>query len=152
MKKRKLFNLLIYRFMRNGLLPLLLVNCMTAMIYANPTHGQEVLDKRINLVAEQKEVKTVLTELGQMAEVRFVYSPQRVPCHQKISLTVKDLKLSEVLDQLLAPLDVFYHVSGNQIVLMRKGDDRNDLILFKDNDKKIAGPASPALSITGRVT
>lgn len=107
MKKRKLFNLLIYRFMRNGLLPLLLVNCMTAMIYASPTRGQEVLDKKINLVAEQKEVKAILGELSALADVKFVYSPQRVPCHQKVSLTVKDRKLSEALDQLLAPLGLF---------------------------------------------
>ena len=153
MKKRKLFNQLIYRFMRIGLLPLLLINGMTAMIYANPTHGQEIMDKRINLVAEQTEVKTILKELGQLAEVKFVYSPQRVPCHQKVSLTVKDQKLSEALDELLAPLDLFYHVSGNQIVLMKKGDDRNDLVILTDDPvKKMAAPSSYFLDITGKVT
>src|SRR5450432_1852489 len=136
MKKRQLFSQLMYRFMRIGLLPLLMINCMTAMIYANPTSGQEVLDKKINLVAEQKEVKTILNELSKLAEIKFVYSSQRVPCHQKVSLMAKDRKLSEVLDQLLAPLDIFYHVSGNQIVLMKKGDENNDVALLQDDESK----------------
>ncbi len=153
MKKRNFFKLLIYRFMRIGLLPLLLVNCMSAMLYAGPTRGQEVLDKKINLIAEQQEVKAILNELSELAEVKFVYSPQRVPCHQKVSLTVKDRKLSEALDQLLAPLGLFYHVSGNQIVLMKEGDDRNDLILFRDDEtKKTGGQAPLANEVSGRVT
>src|SRR5579872_1311975 len=153
MKKRELFNQLIYRFMRNGLLTLLMINCMTAMIYANPSNGQEVLNKKINLVAEQKEVKTILNEISKLAEIKFVYSAQRVPCHQKVSLMAKDRKLSEVLDQLLAPLDIFYHVSGNQIVLMRKGDESNDLVILKDNDsKKISDLPTFATVVTGRVT
>ena len=152
MKKRQLFNQSIYRVMRIGLLPLLLVNCMTAMIYANPSSGQEILDKKINLVAEQKEVKTILNELSRLAEIKFVYSAQRIPCHQKVSLQAKDTKLSEVLDQLLTPLDIFYHVSGNQIVLMKKGDENNDLANLQDNaSKKITDPAA-ATPITGRVT
>ncbi len=153
MKKRELFNQLIYGFMRIGLLPLLMINCMTAMIYANPSNGQEVLDKKINLVAEQKEVKTILNEISKLTEIKFVYSAQRVPCHQKVSLMAKDLKLSEVLDQLLTPLDIFYHLSGNQIVLMKKGDENNDLVILKDDDnKKVTDPASFTTVITGKVT
>lgn len=139
--------------MRIGLLPLLMINCMTAMIYANPSSGQEVLDKKINLVAEQKEVRAILSELSKLAEIKFVYSAQRVPCHQKVSLMAKDRKLSEVLDQLLAPLDIFYHVSGNQIVLMKKGDERNDVVILQDDEtKKINDLTTIAPPITGRVT
>jgi TonB-dependent starch-binding outer membrane protein SusC len=154
MKRRQLFNQLMYRFMRIGLLPLLMINCMTAMVYANPSRGQEVLDKKINLVAEQKEVKTILNELSKMAEIKFVYSSQRVPCHQKVTLEAKDRKLSEVLDQLLTPLDIFYHLSGNQIVLMKKSDEHNDVVAIQDNDtKKMTDLAStPPAPITGRVT
>ena len=34
--------------MRIGLLPLVLVSCMTAVVSATPTSGQEVLDRKIN--------------------------------------------------------------------------------------------------------
>ncbi len=65
----------------------------------------------------------------------------------------RDQKLSEVLDQLLVPLGIFYHLSGNQIVLMRKGDESNDLVILKDDEsKKIADLASFSTVITGRVT
>src|SRR5882762_10512259 len=152
MKKNELFYQLMYRFMRNGLLPLLLINCMTAMIYANPTNGQEVLNRKINLVAEQKEVKTILAEISRLAEIKFVYSAQRIPCHQKVSVLAHDRKLSEVLDILLQPLEVFYNVSGNQIVLMKKGDETNDPVAIKEEDKKPAEEVSITAVITGKVT
>src|SRR5258708_5841185 len=123
MKKTELLNLLMYRFMRNGLLPLLLITCTAAMVYASPTNGQEILNKKIDLVADQKEVRTILTEISRLAGIKFVYSAQRIPCHQKVSLLAHDRKLSEVLDNLFQPLNIFYNVSGNQVVLMRKDDE-----------------------------
>jgi len=153
MKKNELFNLLIYRFMRLGLLPLLLITCTTALIYASPSNGQEVLNRKINLVAEQKEVRAILTEISRLAEIKFVYSSQRIPAHQKVSLLARDRKLSEVLDILLQPLDIFYNVSGNQIVLMRKGDETNDLVSLKEKDNKTSADAySPVQAVTGKVT
>ena len=153
MKKNGLFNLLMYRFMRNGLLPLLMVNCMTVMLYASPTNGQEVLSKKINLVAEQKEMKTVLNEISRLADIKFVYSAQRIPCHQKVSLLARDKPLSDVLDVLLQPLNIFYTVSGTQIVLMRKGDDANDLIPIKMMDlKRSADVLYAANVVTGKVS
>ena len=52
--KKVLVNQLIYRFMRIGLLPLLLITGFAGMMYARPAHGQEVLNQRINLVADNK--------------------------------------------------------------------------------------------------
>jgi len=153
MKKCELFNQLIYRFMRIGLLPLLMIASTTAMIYANPTNGQEILDRKINLIVEQVEVKTILSEISRLADIKFVYSAQRVPCHQKVSLQANNRRVSDVLDNLLGPLDIFYRVSGNQVVLMKKGDETNNLILFKDDNDPPPLPASPAtVVITGKVT
>ena len=152
MKKSELFYQLIYRFMRIGLLPLLLINCTTAMIYASPTRGQDVLNKKIDLVAEQKEVKMVLAEISRLAEIKFVYSSQRIPTHQKVSVLVHDRKLSEVLDILLQPLDIFYNVSGNQIVLMKKGDETNGVIAVREEDRRPPEDASAAPPLSGKVT
>jgi hypothetical protein len=69
MKKIELVNQLIYRFMRIGLLPLLLITGFAGMMYARPVHGQEVLNQRINLVATNKEVKTVLNEISQLTDI-----------------------------------------------------------------------------------
>jgi len=143
---------LIYRFMRIGLLPLLLITICAGTLYANHSNGQEVLTRRVSLVAEQKEVKAILTELSKIADIKFVYSAQRIPCRQKVSLRAKDESLGDVLDELLVPLDIFYQVSGEQIVLMRKNIDENTAgPLAKELDKIASPEFAPAKVITGRV-
>ena len=139
--------------MRIGLLPLLLVSTFAGTLYANHISGQEVLNRKVSLVAEQKEVKSILTELSKLADIKFVYSAQRIPCRQKVSLRAKDETLGDVLDDLLDPLDINYHVSGEQIVLMRKGDDNNAYLPpVNQVDKAVVADAYIAKVITGRVT
>ena len=109
MKNFEFSCLLIYRFMRIGLLPILLITTFAGTLYANHTNGQEVLSRKVSLVAEQKEVKAILNQLSKIADIKFVYSAQRIPCRQKVSLRAKDETLGDVLDELLLPLDIFYH-------------------------------------------
>jgi len=153
MKKFEFSCQLISRFMRIGLLPLLLVSTFAGTLYANHISGQEVLNRKVSLVAEQKEVKSILTELSKLADIKFVYSAQRIPCRQKVSLRAKDETLGDVLDDLLDPLDINYHVSGEQIVLMRKGDDNNAYLPpVNAADKVVAADVFVAKVISGRVT
>lgn len=143
--------MLIYWFMRIGLLPLLLINCLTGMIYAKPTSGQEVLDRKINLVAEQKPVKAVLGQISKLADIKFVYSVQKIPADKRVSLTAHDQRLGAVLDQLLQPLDIHYHVSGDQIVLTQKTGQGQLMSLHIDADKMV--PDNYLVKVvTGRVT
>ncbi len=120
--EKELVNQLIYGFMRIGLLPLLMITTLTVVIQASPINGQEVLNKKINFIAEQKDVKTVLGEISKLAGIKFVYSSQRIPTRQKVSVVASDRRLGDVLDVLLQPLNICYQVSGTQVVLMRKGD------------------------------
>jgi TonB-linked SusC/RagA family outer membrane protein len=151
--KKVLVNQLIYRFMRIGLLPLLLITGFTSMMYARPVHGQEVLNQRINLIADNKEMKTVLNEISRLAEIKFVYSSQRIPVRQKISVAARNQRLGELLEVVLTPLNVLYFVSGNQIVLMKKGEAYNLAMFLTDDPRKyLLDEESPAKSITGKVT
>lgn len=139
--------------MRIGLMPLMLITAFTGTLYANHVKGQEVLNRKISLVAEQKEVKAILSQLSKIADIKFVYSAQRIPCRQKVSLRARDESLGSVLDGFLEPLDILYYVSGEQIVLMRKGDDNGEFILpVKESDKAVNPEFSAAKVITGKVT
>src|SRR5687768_8614031 len=149
MKKSKPFNHLICLFMRIGL-PLLLFNCFTIVIYANSTERQEILDKRINLVADQKEIKTILSEISKLAEIKFVYSAQKIPARKRVSILAHDQRLGDVLDMLLVPLNVGYRVSGKQIVLIRKEDNNNILVSLNGGDSKFLNEIPKV--VTGKVT
>jgi TonB-linked SusC/RagA family outer membrane protein len=151
--KKVLVNQLIYRFMRIGLLPLLLITGLSGIMYARPVHGQEVLNQRINLVADNKEVKTVLNEISRLADIKFVYSSQRIPVREKISVAARNQRLGEVLEILLTPLNVLYFVSGNQIVLMKKGEAYNLAMFITDDPRKFLLEEEALFkTITGKVT
>jgi len=126
MKKNNVARQSIMMYLKGLLSLLLLVSCSNFSL-ANPGNGGDVLDKKISLIVEQKEVKSILAELSKLAEIKFVYSSQRIPCKKKVSLQVHDKKLSEVLNSLFIPLDVLYYVSGSQIVLMKKGDEKESM-------------------------
>ncbi|MDF2192111.1 TonB-dependent receptor [Paraflavitalea sp. CAU 1676] len=141
--------------MRIGLLPLLMITTLSVVIQASPINGQEILNKKINLVAEQKEVKIVLGEISNLAGIKFVYSAQRIPTRQKVSVVARDRRLGDVLDVLLKPLNICYQVSGNQVVLMRKGDGTIASIAFYDEAAAYGIEASPEMvykPIAGKVT
>ncbi|MBN9384557.1 MAG: TonB-dependent receptor [Chitinophagaceae bacterium] len=148
--KKELVNHLIYGFMRIGLLPLLLINCLTVVIYASPTSGQEVLDKKISVQAKQEEMKTILTAISRAAGVKFVYSAQKIPARKRMTVSANNQRLAEVLDGLLSPLNIFYHVSGLQVVLMQKGDDDNTQYYF-DAESTLNIPPLEKV-ITGKIT
>ena len=131
-------------------LPLLLFNCFTIVLYAKETSAQEILDKRINLIAEQKEIKAILNEISRLAEIKFVYSSQKVPARKKVSIVVHDRRLGDVLDLLLGPLNIFYRVSGNQIVLVRKGDINQTSLQIKETDNIAIDEVFK--TVTGKVT
>ena len=84
--KKELVNQLIYGFMRVALLPALLILCLGTVIYAKPTNGQGVLNRRVTLAADQREIKTILSDLSKQAEIKFVYSAQKIPARKKVSL------------------------------------------------------------------
>lgn len=66
-----------------GLLSLLLLLCCSNISFAGPGNGEDVLDKKISLVVEQKEVKSILMEISKLADIKFVYSSQRIPLQEK---------------------------------------------------------------------
>ncbi len=128
--------------------------CFDVTSYAKTGDTEEVLDKKISLVVEQKEVKSILSEISRLAEIKFVYSAQRIPARKKVSLLALDQRLGDVLNLLLQPLDVLYYVSGNQIVLVKKGEERNLFARLKDQSdvKKIAEIETLYKDVTGKVT
>lgn len=152
MKENNIFNQLMRQLIK-GLAPLLIIICLPGVMYAHLHYAdEEVLDKKISIVAEQKEVKTVLNEISRIAEIKFVYSAQRIPSRKKVSILANDQKLGDILNLLLGPLDVLYYVSGSQIVLMKKGDEKENLLKLKDLP---AGKISDEIfykNITGKVT
>src|SRR6185295_6930500 len=139
---------------RKGLLPFLFI-AFFGLLYATPAQAEEgVLDKKITIIAEQKEVRDVLNEITRLVEIKFVYSAQKIPSRKKVSILANDKRVGDVLDLLCEPLNVLYYVSGNQVVLMKKVEHESIIVKlnnFSDNKKPITRDLFYK-NITGRVT
>lgn len=155
MKNCKLARSFTYRFKKIGLLKFPLAVFVLGLMYI-PVQAKEtenVLDKKITIVAQQKEIRDVLNEISKLVEIKFVYSAQRIPCRKKVSILANDKRVGDILNSLLGPLDVLYYVSGNQVVLMKRGEEAEVLVKLKDQeDKKPITREVFFKTISGKVT
>jgi len=49
------------------------------LLSSAPAQAEGVLDKKITINAQQKEMRTILNEISRLVEVKFVYSAQKNP-------------------------------------------------------------------------
>ncbi|KAA0992643.1 TonB-dependent receptor [Dyadobacter aurulentus] len=117
MKKRLFLTRFFFRFMQISAFQLVLAAVLAGGSMAGPVLAQELLNRRVNLKAEKWEVRKVLRSIEQQTSIRFAYRPKSIPAEQKISLSVSNMPLSEVLEKVTKPLGLKYEVVGEQIVL-----------------------------------
>lgn len=104
------------KVMRISFTQALLMLLFVGITYATNSKAQ-LLDKRVSIEAENREISVVLQRLEKLAKVKFVFSPQVINAHQKISVHFKDESFGTVLDKILRPLNIKYEVSGQYILL-----------------------------------
>jgi TonB-linked SusC/RagA family outer membrane protein len=107
----------ICHLMRVGLLSIVFASCMAGTLYAKPAKGQEVLTRKVSLVADQEQLKVILREIGRAADVKFIYVSPGIPDRMKVTLLADRDDLSIILNRLLSPYHISYEVVGKQIIL-----------------------------------
>ncbi|QHV97836.1 TonB-dependent receptor [Spirosoma endbachense] len=107
------------KFLQIVFLQLVLSVVFWGISSANGGYAQELLNKRISLKVENRSIKQVLNEIEKSAEIRFIYSSSLIRSERKITLTLDNSTLGEVLENILKPLQLEYKVLGRQIVLNR---------------------------------
>ncbi len=115
MKKRRVFALIALA-MKITIAPVLILVFAFAS-YAKEVAGQEMLEKPISMSVERVKLKTVLREIQHLAEVKFVFSSMIIDANRKISFTVIDKKVGDLLNQIFKPLNISYRVIDDQIIL-----------------------------------
>ncbi|WP_149242772.1 TonB-dependent receptor [Dyadobacter sp. 32] len=106
------------KIMQIGLLQWILAIILAGAGYAKSTSAQSILSKDLTLQLDNVTLKEVLEQIQEKANTKFVYS-SRITLKEKVSLDIKNQKLSKVLDQLLVPRGINYKVINDQIVLAR---------------------------------
>ncbi|MCA0230239.1 MAG: TonB-dependent receptor [Bacteroidetes bacterium] len=125
MKKKIIKRNLIAFLMKISVIMLLIV-LGAGITYGRSGLAQELLKRTVTIDAEQRDLKSVLNQLEKSAKVRFSYVPTLVR-DQKVSLTMHNQPLEEVLVKILRPLRIQYSVSGNYIILNRDSNSNKPI-------------------------
>lgn len=117
MQNHSCINGSIIHLMRVGVLSAFLSLSMAGALCAKPARGQEVLDRKISLVADHEQMKSIFKEIAREANVRFIYVSPGISDRLRVTLLANADNLFTVLNRLLTPYHIGYEVVGNQIVL-----------------------------------
>jgi TonB-linked SusC/RagA family outer membrane protein len=120
MQKRVSTKWFLIKAMRITIMQFILSALFGGLTFAGNLRAQELLNKEISIVSDQSEIKSVLAQIEKQANVRFVYSTNSIKARKRVSISVKNGKLSDVLDKLLIPMQIGYEMEGNRILLQKK--------------------------------
>lgn len=108
------FAIKIFRIMRLSIL-FLFLGITLAM--ATKSYSQSVI---LNLNMEDATIEDVINTIEKQSEYHFLYNKKVVNVEHKVSISVAEKSISEVLDNLFKNVDISYTISDRHIVLNRK--------------------------------
>lgn len=74
-------------------------------------------DKKITLQAKKEKLLGILESIQKQTKFSFVYSNDEINVSQKVSITVKDKPVEEVMQSLVGPLGIEYEILNDKIIL-----------------------------------
>src|SRR5579862_1844899 len=108
--------------MRISLLQIVLTLSVISATFANHANGQEILDRKLSLDMEGKEIKAVLKTIAADLQIGFTYN-NNIPVRQKVTVVAHEEKLGDVLTKIFLPLSISYTVIGNQVILKKSAPE-----------------------------
>ncbi|MFD2164616.1 SusC/RagA family TonB-linked outer membrane protein [Paradesertivirga mongoliensis] len=132
---------------------------------AKDSKAQAALKANVSINVKSEKISKVLSSLEQQSDVTFIYSSAIINSDRRVSLSISDKTLENVLDEMLPTLDLSYQVSGDVVLIKRRSKDELEgasvpLVLVKVTGKVTdeAGEVLPGVSVrvegtnTGTVT
>jgi TonB-linked SusC/RagA family outer membrane protein len=105
--------------MKAAIIPVIVILAGSGVVLATESSGQEVLKRKISIELKDKQMSLLLAKLEEVANIRFVYSPEVIPVENRASVNAYRQPLGEVLTELLGPYHITFEAVDNQVVLRR---------------------------------
>lgn len=103
-------------FMKLVVTQALILTVFAVCAGASDLKGQEVLESKLSLRAQSKEIKKILSEIERKTDARFTYSSAVVNVSREVSIDFRDAQLATVLEELFGA-EISWEVRGNRIIL-----------------------------------
>ena len=128
---------------------LVLAGWPTDPLHAYAGEGPGFPDCSITLHVANQEVKNVLAKIQQQCDVRFTYSSTVIPARRKVSLSVTNRRLDQVLNEFLPTCDIDYRIENRQVILFKAAEKSG---YAPGETAPVMTTAIEVQNITGRVT
>ncbi|WP_343670276.1 TonB-dependent receptor [Chitinophaga sp.] len=126
MKNKQLVALMLLAMKVTAVQIALSVILVYSVYAATPSKAQTMLDKKVTLNADKKELKKIIADIQGQTGVRFIFSASAIGTERIISFNVKDQKLGVFLQQIFLPLHIGYRVVEDQLLLYNTDNNPAD--------------------------
>jgi TonB-dependent starch-binding outer membrane protein SusC len=116
MKKKQLVAAILLT-MRITIVHTTLAFIFATSLYATETSGQEILDKKFSISAENLSLSKVLSKIQKQTGVKFLYSPNTIEADRKISFIAVDKTVGVFMLEIIRPLSIDYKIVNDQVLL-----------------------------------
>ena len=130
--------------MKITLIHMLLTSVTIVCASALDSSGQGVLERKITVRFENAKVKDVLSELQEKMGVNFTYRPYLLRNIPRVTMSVTDTQLGDILNQVLEA-SIGYEVVGKQIILTAIAKET-------ETEDMVSSGEFPAIQVSGRIT
>jgi TonB-linked SusC/RagA family outer membrane protein len=142
-----------YLIMRISVCIITIVLCSTQWMLANPTHGQNIKEKKINLEIENESLRSALNKIGKAAGFRMAYSLEHVSQFKKVSLPKEVMSVEQTLKHVLEGTGLSFEERPNTTILIFKNSKERNLQQHTDSTKHTSEHDQSMLRpISGKVT
>jgi len=114
------------------LLIIILIFSLSSFAYSQTIN----LNKKITIVAKNKSLKSVLTEIQKKADIKFSYNTQSINSDKKVTLIARKKTVKSILKNLFSGLNIEYIPVEKQIVLKKKFNIPKKKVLVKKEKKE----------------
>src|SRR5258706_7726580 len=130
--------------MKITLIHMLLTSVTIVCASALDSSGQGVLERKVTVRFENAKVKDVLSEIQKITGVNFTYRSHLLKNIGKVTLSVTDAQLGDILSQVFAS-SIDYEVVGKQIIL-------TETVKETDSEEIAMAGEFLALQVSGKIT
>lgn len=111
---------------------------------------------KITIQVKKEKLLTVLESIQRQSNYSFVYSNDEINVGQRISITVREKPIQDVMQLLMGPMQIGYEFVKDKIILkpLKPGDPLAEGGASEDQEQSVnsSAAASAEVTISGRVT
>ncbi len=139
--------------MRSSFIQLFLSFFIYGSLYAADLSAQDILDTRVSLSVKNEQINKVIDRLQKQTGIKFLYSSNTIRASRKISFSVTERRLGDLIDDVILPLSIGFKIVDGQILLFPSvyPPSNQDRGITTTTDK-VTSTVSVANSVTGIVT